>query len=38
MNCTIEKRWQAEGKTGSAMRYIGLVLKGNGKPDQQRIR
>jgi len=30
MNCTIEKRWQAEGKTGAAMRYIGLVLKGNG--------
>lgn len=30
MNCTIEKRWQAEGKTGAAMRYIGLVLKGRG--------
>jgi hypothetical protein len=28
MNCTIEKRWQAEGKTGASMRYIGLVLKG----------
>ena len=30
MNCTIEKQWQAEGKTGAAMRYIGLVLKGKG--------
>jgi hypothetical protein len=30
MNCTIDKRWQAEGKTGAAMRYIGLVLKGKG--------
>lgn len=30
MNCTIEKRWQAEGRTGAAMRYIGLVLKGKG--------
>lgn len=30
MNCTIEKRWQAEGKTGAAMRYIGLVLRGKG--------
>jgi len=30
MNCTIEKRWQAEGKTGMSMRYIGLVLKGKG--------
>jgi hypothetical protein len=30
MNCTIEKRWQAEGKTGAAMRYIGMVLKGRG--------
>lgn len=28
MNCTIEKRWQANGKTGAAVRYIGLVLKG----------
>jgi hypothetical protein len=30
MNCSVEKRWQAEGKTGAAMRYIGLVLKGKG--------
>jgi hypothetical protein len=28
MSCTVEKRWQAIGKTGAAMRYIGLVLKG----------
>ncbi|MBR0693654.1 hypothetical protein [Bradyrhizobium lablabi] len=30
MSCSIEKRWQAEGKSGAAMRYIGLVLKGKG--------
>lgn len=30
MGCTVEKRWQAEGRTGSAMRYIGLALKGRG--------
>jgi hypothetical protein len=30
MNCTVEKRWQAEGRTGASMRYIGLVLKGKG--------
>jgi hypothetical protein len=30
MNCSIEKRWQAEGRTGASMRYIGLVLKGKG--------
>jgi len=30
MSCTIEKRWQAEGRTGAAMRYVGLVLKGKG--------
>ncbi len=30
MSCTIEKRWQADGKTGAKMRYIGLVLKGRG--------
>lgn len=28
MNCTVLHRWQAEGKKGSAMRYIGLVLEG----------
>lgn len=26
MGAGIERRWQATGKTGSAMRYIGLVL------------
>lgn len=31
MNCTVEKRWQAEGRTGASMRYIGLVLKGKGQ-------
>jgi hypothetical protein len=30
MSCTVEKRWQAEGRTGAAMRYIDLVLKGRG--------
>jgi len=30
MSCTVEKRWQAEGRTGASMRYIGLVLKGRG--------
>lgn len=30
MSCTVETRWQAEGRTGAAMRYIGLVLKGKG--------
>lgn len=30
MSCMVENRWQAEGKTGAAMRYIGLVLKGKG--------
>jgi len=28
MNCEIVKRWQAEGKSGAAMRYIGLILQG----------
>jgi hypothetical protein len=31
MSCSIEKRWQAEGRTGASMRYIGLVLKGRGR-------
>jgi hypothetical protein len=26
--CTIEHRWQADGKANAAVRYIGLVLKG----------
>lgn len=30
MVCDVVKRWQAEGRTGAAMRYIGLVLKGRG--------
>jgi hypothetical protein len=30
MSCTVVKRWQAEGRTGAAMRYIGIVLKGKG--------
>lgn len=30
MRCTVIKRWQAEGKTGVSMRYIALVLRGNG--------
>jgi hypothetical protein len=30
MNCKVIKRWQAEGRTGAAMRYIGIVLKGKG--------
>jgi hypothetical protein len=28
MNCELLKRWQANGKTGASMRYIGLVLAG----------
>lgn len=28
MNVTALRRWQATGKTGAAMRYIGLVLEG----------
>lgn len=28
MNCTIEKRWQAVGKTGMETVYCGVVLKG----------
>ena len=27
MRATVEKRWQAIGKSGTAMRYIGLVLR-----------
>lgn len=29
MNCKPIRRWQAKGKTGAAMRYIGLILEGN---------
>jgi hypothetical protein len=32
MRCRIVKRWQARTRTGSAMRYIGLVLEGAGTP------
>lgn len=28
MRCDLVSRWQAEGRTGSAMRYIGIVMKG----------
>lgn len=28
MNCEVVKRWQAEGRTGASMRYIGLVMRG----------
>lgn len=27
MNCRVVKRWQARGRTGAGMRYIGLVLE-----------
>jgi hypothetical protein len=30
MRCKVMRRWQAEGTTGARMRYIGLVLKGEG--------
>lgn len=30
MRCTLVSRWEAKGKTGMFMRYIALVLKGNG--------
>jgi hypothetical protein len=29
MHCSIINRWEAAGKTGAAMRYIGLVLRGD---------
>jgi hypothetical protein len=29
MRCTVVKRWEAEGRTGASMRYIGLVLRGH---------
>ncbi len=28
MRCEIVSRWQAEGRTGASMRYIGLVFRG----------
>jgi hypothetical protein len=28
MGATVRRRWEAHGKTGSKMRYIGLVLEG----------
>lgn len=30
MSCDITARWQAEGRTGASMRYIGLVCRGQG--------
>jgi hypothetical protein len=27
MTCRVVNRWQAKGRTGSGMRYIGLVLQ-----------
>lgn len=27
MNCEIVKRWQADGKTGAAVKYIGVLLR-----------
>lgn len=32
LGCTVVKRWEARGKTGAAMRYIGLVLEGKKIP------
>lgn len=28
MRCDVVKRWEAHGKTGASMRYIGIVLRG----------
>jgi hypothetical protein len=28
MRCKVERRWQAAGRTGASMRYIGLLLRG----------
>jgi hypothetical protein len=30
MRCTIEKRWQATGKSGATLLYVGVVLRGVG--------
>lgn len=30
LGCTLEKRWQATQKKGSAMRYVGLVMRAAG--------
>jgi SAM-dependent methyltransferase len=38
MHCRIVKRWEAKGKVGSSMRYIGLVLEGEGSRTAQDIR
>lgn len=32
MNAVISKRWQGLGKSGAAVRYIGLVIEGKKKP------
>lgn len=31
MRCGVLRRWQAHGRTGASMRYIGLVLKGESR-------
>lgn len=28
MRCTIERRWQAKGRTGAEMIYVGVVMRG----------
>lgn len=28
MRCDVVSRWQAEGRTGASMRYVGLILRG----------
>jgi hypothetical protein len=35
MQCRIVKRWQARTRTGSAMRYVGLVLEGTAQKGQR---
>jgi hypothetical protein len=29
MRARVVRRWQAAGKTGAAMKYIGLIIEGN---------
>lgn len=31
MRCQVVKRWQAERKAGTAMKYVGLVMEGTGQ-------
>ena len=35
MNCTVLHRWEAHGKTGTCMAYIGLVMQGKEIPQAQ---